>query len=143
MHTLSLSILRGQTNTPEHPANCQFEADDAEDDWMVNNPFDFVHKRGIIAASRNPREILVKAYNALKLGGYLETVELVFPNALPHNQVRYQTLALLDINMEYFMICADNFASLKMSLAQPPNVRSPQYHIATSNRILTIRCQGA
>jgi hypothetical protein len=31
-----------------------------------------------MAASRNPREILVKAYNALKLGGYLETVEQVF-----------------------------------------------------------------
>jgi hypothetical protein len=28
------------------------------------------------------------------------------------------------MNMEYFMICADNLASLKMSLAQPPNVRS-------------------
>jgi hypothetical protein len=88
-----------------------------------------------MAASRNPREIETR--QVFGDGG------TSVPYALPHNQVRYQTPGLLDMNIEYFMNCAGNLASLKMSLAQPPNVRALQYHIATSNRILTIRCQGA
>ncbi|KAG0651516.1 putative methyltransferase tdiE [Hyphodiscus hymeniophilus] len=61
------------------PPNCQFEVDDAEDDWMFTNPFDFVHMRGMMTCFRDPRDIIAKAYEALKPGGYLEMVDSVFP----------------------------------------------------------------
>jgi len=65
---------------PEYvPPNCQFEIDDAEDDWMYTKKFDFVHMRGMMTCFSNPRSILAKAYEALEPGGYLEMQDSVFP----------------------------------------------------------------
>ena len=61
------------------PPNCQFEIDDAEDDWMFTKPFDFVHMRGMMTCFREPRDILQKAFDALAPGGYLEMLDSIFP----------------------------------------------------------------
>lgn len=61
------------------PANCQFEVDDAEDDWAFSTPFDFIHMRGMMTCFSDPRSILAKAYEATAPGGYLEMQDSVFP----------------------------------------------------------------
>lgn len=61
------------------PSNCQFEVDDAEDDWTFSIPFDFIHMRGMMTCFSDPRSILAKAYDAITPGGYLEMQDSVFP----------------------------------------------------------------
>lgn len=61
------------------PPNCQFEVDDAEDDWMFNRPFDFIHMRGTMTCFRDPKDILTKAFDSLAPGGYVEMQDSIFP----------------------------------------------------------------
>jgi ubiquinone/menaquinone biosynthesis C-methylase UbiE len=61
------------------PPNCQFEIDDAEDEWMYSTKFDFIHMRGMMTCFTDPRSVLEKAYNQCAPGGYLEMQDGVFP----------------------------------------------------------------
>ena len=79
LYNISLSISGPYVNFFSVPPNCQFEVDDAEDDWMFTRPFDFVHMRGMMTCFREPRDIIAKAYAALKPGGFLEMAESIFP----------------------------------------------------------------
>lgn len=61
------------------PPNCQFEVDDAEDDWMYTQQFDFIHMRALATCFAEPRSIMEKAFNQLQPGGYLEMQDGNFP----------------------------------------------------------------
>jgi ubiquinone/menaquinone biosynthesis C-methylase UbiE len=61
------------------PPNCQFEVDDAEDEWMYSQRFDFIHMRGMMTCFPDPKSVLEKAFNHLAPGGYLEMHDGVFP----------------------------------------------------------------
>jgi SAM-dependent methyltransferase len=65
---------------PEYvPANCQFEIDDAEDEWVFSRKFDFIHIRFVMTCFANPRFVIEQAYKACAPGGYLEMQDGVFP----------------------------------------------------------------
>lgn len=64
------------------PPNCQFEIDDAEDDWTYNQTFDFIHGRALFSCFKDPAAVFQKAYNALAPGGYFEMQEIYFK---PHS----------------------------------------------------------
>ncbi|KAF7506349.1 hypothetical protein GJ744_011815 [Endocarpon pusillum] len=55
------------------PTNCQFEIEDAEDDWTFQkNDFDYIHGRDFYQSIRDWRRLVQQSYNHLKPGGYLE-----------------------------------------------------------------------
>ncbi|TAQ84302.1 hypothetical protein B7494_g7376 [Chlorociboria aeruginascens] len=58
------------------PPNCQFELDDAEDDWVFPMKFDFIHGRTLATCFASPSLIIQKAYSALVPGGYLELQDM-------------------------------------------------------------------
>jgi SAM-dependent methyltransferase len=61
------------------PKNCFFEIDDAEDEWLFNERFDYIHMRAMMTCFADPRSIIQKAYNQLAPGGYLEMQDGRFP----------------------------------------------------------------
>ena len=61
------------------PPNCQFQVDDAEDEWTFSEKFDFIFMRFMIAWFSNPRFVLLEAYHHCAPGGYLEIQDGVFP----------------------------------------------------------------
>jgi ubiquinone/menaquinone biosynthesis C-methylase UbiE len=65
---------------PEYvPANCNFEIDDAEDEWIYSKKFDFIHIRFVMTCFANPRFVIEQAYKTCAPGGYLEMQDGVFP----------------------------------------------------------------
>jgi len=64
---------------PEYvPPNCQFEIDDAEDEWSWSQKFDFIHGRMLFTCFKNPAEIFHQAFASLKPGGYMEMQDVLF-----------------------------------------------------------------
>jgi len=61
------------------PANLRFEVDDAEEDWLFNEPFDYIHARAIVTCFKNNRAILQKIFDNLAPGGYFELQDPTFP----------------------------------------------------------------
>ena len=61
------------------PPNCRFEIDDAEDEWVFNEPFDFIHGRALASCFTDPKFVLTQAFNSLAPGGYLEMQDGWFP----------------------------------------------------------------
>jgi ubiquinone/menaquinone biosynthesis C-methylase UbiE len=61
------------------PLNCQFEIDDAEDEWLYSEEFDFIHMRGMMTCFSDPKSVLERAYNQCAPGGYLEMQDGIFP----------------------------------------------------------------
>jgi hypothetical protein len=61
------------------PVNCSFEIDDAEDEWIFSNNFDYIHARGLVTCFRDPRAVLASAVSFLEPGGYLEIQDAIFP----------------------------------------------------------------
>jgi trans-aconitate methyltransferase len=61
------------------PPNCRFEIDDAEDEWIHSEPFDYIHARAVLSCFKDPRFILQQAYNSLSPGGYLEMQDFIVP----------------------------------------------------------------
>ncbi|RDL34559.1 uncharacterized protein BP5553_07687 [Venustampulla echinocandica] len=65
---------------PEYvPSNCQFEVDDAEDDWNYSQPFDLIHGRALVTCFKEPATVIASAFKALTPGGYLEFQDIVLP----------------------------------------------------------------
>jgi ubiquinone/menaquinone biosynthesis C-methylase UbiE len=61
------------------PANCHFEIDDAEDEWVYSKKFDYIHIRFVMTCFPNPKVVIDHAYNTCTPGGYLEMMDGVFP----------------------------------------------------------------
>jgi hypothetical protein len=53
--------------------------DDAEDDWVFNEPFDYIHARAIVTCFKNNRAIAQKIFDNLTPGGYFELQDPTFP----------------------------------------------------------------
>lgn len=56
------------------PANCRFEVDDAEDDWIYSpsRKFDYVHLRLMFHTFTNHRRVIDSALEHLRPGGWME-----------------------------------------------------------------------
>lgn len=56
------------------PANCRFEVDDAEDDWIYSpsRRFDYVHLRLMFHTFTNHRRVIDSALEHLRPGGWME-----------------------------------------------------------------------
>jgi ubiquinone/menaquinone biosynthesis C-methylase UbiE len=65
---------------PEYvPANCQFEIDDAEDEWVYSKKFDFIHIHFIMTYFTNPRFVIKQTYKTYAPDSYLEMQDGVLP----------------------------------------------------------------
>ncbi len=61
---------------PEYvPPNCRFEIDDADDTWVFNYKFDYIHGRYICAFFNNLPNVMQSIYDNLNPGGYVEFME--------------------------------------------------------------------
>ncbi|KAK8104082.1 methyltransferase tdiE [Apiospora kogelbergensis] len=58
------------------PQNCEFQIDDAEDEWLFSRPFDYIHGRACATCFKRPEEIFRKAFDALRPGGWFEMQDL-------------------------------------------------------------------
>ena len=54
------------------PPNCFFEVDDAEDEWIFNQTFDFVHLRMVFHCFKSHPFVMAAAYENLVPGGWME-----------------------------------------------------------------------
>ncbi|KAK7984048.1 S-adenosyl-L-methionine-dependent methyltransferase [Apiospora arundinis] len=62
---------------PEYvPQNCEFQIDDAEDEWVFSRPFDYIHGRACATCFKRPEDIFRKAFDALRPGGWFEMQDL-------------------------------------------------------------------
>jgi hypothetical protein len=57
------------------PPNVKFEVDDCCDEWLYQNPFDFVHIRGLYGCVTDWPQLYTQALQNLKPGGYIEQLE--------------------------------------------------------------------
>ncbi|KAM0816049.1 hypothetical protein AB5N19_01850 [Seiridium cardinale] len=63
---------------PEYvPANCRFEIDDAEDEWIYSNKFDYIHGRYMCAFLSDFPKLWRNIYDNLQPGGWVEFMETV------------------------------------------------------------------
>ncbi|KAF2395783.1 S-adenosyl-L-methionine-dependent methyltransferase [Trichodelitschia bisporula] len=61
------------------PPKCQFEIDDAEEEWVFSHKFDFIHGRALVSCFRNAFTVIKSAFEFLEPGGYLELQDGIFP----------------------------------------------------------------
>jgi SAM-dependent methyltransferase len=61
------------------PPNCSFEVDDAEDEWVFPQKFDYIHGRALMSCFRNDQTVWEHAFKALRPGGILELQDLQMP----------------------------------------------------------------
>ncbi|KUJ13654.1 S-adenosyl-L-methionine-dependent methyltransferase, partial [Mollisia scopiformis] len=61
------------------PENCSFIIDDAEDNWVFHQQFDYIHARAVVSCFKNPKAVFQRAFDALVPGGILELYDPVFP----------------------------------------------------------------
>ncbi|CAG8977293.1 hypothetical protein HYALB_00012985 [Hymenoscyphus albidus] len=61
------------------PPNLRFEIDDAEDEWIFSERFDFIHGRALLSCFKDPSFVIQQAFNTLKPGSYLELQDGTFP----------------------------------------------------------------
>jgi hypothetical protein len=72
---LLLSILP-PAKSSSIPTNLQFEIDDAEDEWIFPQKFDYIHGRTLATCFKDPPSIIGKAFDALAPGGYFELQDM-------------------------------------------------------------------
>lgn len=53
--------------------------DDAEDDWVFHQEFDYIHARAIVSCFKDPKAVFQRAFQALRPGGVLELYDPIFP----------------------------------------------------------------
>lgn len=61
------------------PTNCQFEIDDAEDEWLYRQKFSLIHSRVNLLSFQSPETVVESAFNALEKRGWLESQDLILP----------------------------------------------------------------
>ncbi|KAL0943293.1 methyltransferase domain-containing protein [Colletotrichum truncatum] len=63
---------------PEYvPSNCHFEIDDAEDEWMYGQKFDYIHGRYMCTSIFDFPKLFSQSYDSLNPGGWIEFQETV------------------------------------------------------------------
>ena len=62
----------------ELPPNLELEIDNAEDEWTYNEPFDFIHVRGLSGAIAEWPYLYSQCMAHLRPGGYIEVVDWIF-----------------------------------------------------------------
>jgi SAM-dependent methyltransferase len=60
------------------PPNCKFEIDDAEDEWIWSQKFDYIHARYFTPFLKNTHKLLRNAFDHLEPGGWFELQEAAF-----------------------------------------------------------------
>ncbi|OLN88703.1 hypothetical protein CCHL11_01689 [Colletotrichum chlorophyti] len=64
------------------PPNVKFEVDDIEEEWLYSRPFEYIHSRFMTASISNWKEYLVRCFDNLIPGGYLELQDAdLFPRS--------------------------------------------------------------
>ncbi|KAF4979156.1 hypothetical protein FZEAL_4584 [Fusarium zealandicum] len=56
----------------EVPANCVFEVDDFEDQWLYKKPFDYIHARELEGCIANEERFFQQAFENIASGGFIE-----------------------------------------------------------------------
>lgn len=54
------------------PPNCKFIRDDAEEPWIFQTPFDYIHLGVVFSCFDHPKALLQKIYDNLQPGGWVE-----------------------------------------------------------------------
>jgi hypothetical protein len=62
------------------PANCTFEKDDADEPWLYDRAFDYVHLRLTCSCFNDQRGVMKQAFDNLNPGGWVEYSD-IFPVA--------------------------------------------------------------
>lgn len=58
------------------PVNCRFEIDDAEDEWIFGQKFDFIHARAMCSCFPDHQKVIQSCYDGLAPGGWCEWQEM-------------------------------------------------------------------
>lgn len=61
------------------PPNCSFICDNAEDEWVFDRKFDFVHSRMLLMGIHDWPKYFRQAWDNLQPGGWIEVEEVQFP----------------------------------------------------------------
>ena len=61
------------------PPNCRFEIDDAEEEWIYSQPFDYIHGRALVSCFKDPPSIISSIFTNLTPGGYFEFQDPIMP----------------------------------------------------------------
>jgi trans-aconitate methyltransferase len=61
------------------PPNCRFEIDDAEEEWIYSQPFDYIHGRALVSCFKDPPSIIASIFANLTPGGYFEFQDPIMP----------------------------------------------------------------
>ena len=77
--TRNLFFVCNSANYKSVPPNCRFEIDDAEDEWIFSEKFDYIHGRALLSCFKDPASVLRSAFASLEPGGYLELQDGIFP----------------------------------------------------------------
>ncbi|KAF4982962.1 hypothetical protein FZEAL_1532 [Fusarium zealandicum] len=78
------------------PPNAIFMVDDLEEGWTFKHPFDFIYLRFLVGSLRDWDKLLDQALANLSPGGWIETVDVVFPlaydddDSVPKDQALYR-----------------------------------------------------
>jgi trans-aconitate methyltransferase len=67
------------------PANCQFQVDDAEEEWSFREPFNYIHARAIVTCFKNNKTMAQKIFDNLAPGGVFELQDPSFPMTCDDN----------------------------------------------------------
>ena len=60
------------------PPNCKFQIDDANEDWVFPDPFDYIHCRQVPMVEQ--KRLFRQSFENLKPGGWFEIQELTLPS---------------------------------------------------------------
>ncbi|KAI5465270.1 S-adenosyl-L-methionine-dependent methyltransferase [Mariannaea sp. PMI_226] len=63
------------------PPNATFLVDDLESEWTYHQPFDFIYLRFLVGSIRDWDKLLGQTFDNLSSGGWIETVDAVYPLA--------------------------------------------------------------
>ncbi|KAF4850564.1 Secondary metabolism regulator LAE1 [Colletotrichum siamense] len=93
------------------PPNVKFLVDDAEDDWLNGDDFDFVHLRTMASVLKNLDKVIGQAYSHLKPGGWIEFQELhIYPQCDDGTMKEDDKLKeFYDIVLQSFLCFGANF----------------------------------
>lgn len=61
------------------PPNCHFEVDDAEDEWIFSQKFDYIHGRMLGSCFGSHIKVFESAFNFLRPGGWFEMQDFASP----------------------------------------------------------------
>lgn len=76
------------------PPNCTFEVDDAEDEWVFPQKFDYIHGRLLGFCFKDTLQVIRSAYDALDPGGWFELQDVSRITAVDNSLKGSQLLKL-------------------------------------------------